>query len=248
MDNYNLSLVFLSYVVAVIGSFMALITVRNALVHSIDSRNDLVMLASLCLGGMGIWSMHFIGMLAFSMPNMNMNYHWGMTAFSLIIGVVVVYVGLAVVSAEKFNFPKLIMSGVFVGLGVAAMHYTGMLAMQMQADMQWNWTIIIISIAIAITASIVALWLLLHIKKLWHIVISALVMGVAVCGMHYTGMTAVTFIHNSTLPYVEAMSDNALLFFSLVIAGINLIIITVSSMVALADSANYSIVNQKSDN
>jgi NO-binding membrane sensor protein with MHYT domain len=235
MDNYNITLVVLSYIVAVAGSFMALITVRDALEHEVEHRGGLVFLASLCLGGVGIWSMHFIGMLAFSMTGMNTLYDPAITALSLLIGVGVVYIGLTVMTAGEFGFGKLIMAGIFVGLGVAAMHYTGMLAMQMQADMVWDWTIVGISIAIAVVAAIVALWLVMHVKHLWHIVVSAVVMGIAVCGMHYTGMTAVGFVHNPSLPYIESVGMTTMLF-SLVIGGIDTIIITVAVMVAIADA------------
>jgi NO-binding membrane sensor protein with MHYT domain len=147
----------------------------------------------------------------------------------------VVYIGLTVMTAGEFGFGKLIMAGIFVGLGVAGMHYTGMLAMQMQADMVWDWTIVGISIAIAVVAAIVALWLVMHVKHLWHIVVSAVVMGIAVCGMHYTGMTAVGFVHNPSLPYIESVGMTTMLF-SLVIGGIDTIIITVAVMVAIADA------------
>lgn len=234
MANYNMTLVALSYIVAVIGSLMALITIRDTLMYAAEQRGGLVFLAALCLGGVGIWSMHFIGMLAFTMPDMGMSYNPLITALSLIIGVGVVYIGLILMTLGKFSFSKLIMAGIFVGLGVAAMHYTGMLAMQVQADLRWNWTIIAISIAIAIVASIVALWLARHVKYLWQVIPSALVMGVAVCGMHYTGMTAVDFIYNPDLPYIESTGDITL--FSLIIAGIDAIIITVALMVAVADT------------
>ena len=87
MAHYNLSLVFLSYVVAVIGSLMALIATRNALLRPADSRRGLIYLAALSLGGVAIWSMHFIGMLAFDMSGMHMNYNWWLTALSFVLGV-----------------------------------------------------------------------------------------------------------------------------------------------------------------
>lgn len=227
MANHNMYLVVLSYVVSVIGSLGALITVREALRQELDERGELVFSAALCLGVVGIWSMHFIGMLAFSMPNMNVNFNWWLTALSLLVAVAVVYIGLAFMAAGEYSVGKLVLAGTFVGLGVAGMHYTGMLAMLVQADVQWDVNIIIISVVIAIVASIVALWLAMHVEQLWQIIVSALVMGIAVCGMHYTGMTAISMVHNPNLPPVEAM-DVGVVAFSLIVVALDVIVLVVS--------------------
>jgi NO-binding membrane sensor protein with MHYT domain len=105
-----------------------------------------------------------------------------------------------------------IVEGTMVGLGIATMHYTGMLAMEMQANVQWDWTTIIIPIVIAIVASIVALWLAVHVSRMWQVGVSALVMGIAVCGMHYTGMEAADFMYDAKLPYIEPMMASSDLF------------------------------------
>ena len=229
MGEYNITLVILSYIVAVAGSFMALMMIGNAQ-KNINSSGSLVPLGALCLGGVGIWSMHFIGMIAFSMPNMNISYDFWLTTLSLFIGIGVVYVGLSFI-ISSFSFARLILAGIFVGLGVAGMHYTGMFAMQMQADIVWNWTIISASVAIAIVASIVALWLLVHVKHLWQMVVSALVMGVAVCGMHYTGMMAADFANNPNLSPIQPTNMN---YFIMIIFGIDAIILMVSLMVSMS--------------
>lgn len=233
MANYNIYLIVLSYFVSVIGSWVALIATREALGQPADERGELVFTASLCLSVVGIWSMHFIGMLAFNMPGMNINYNWWLTALSLLVCVAVVYIGLVFLAAE-FKFGKLILAGIFIGLGVAAMHYTGMLAMQVQADAQWDWNIIAISGVIAIVVSIVALWLAVHVKHLWQIIGSALIMGAAVCGMHYTGMMAVSYVHNAALPVVEAM-DMGVVTFSLIISAMDVIVMVIALAVVGAN-------------
>lgn len=234
MQNYNLGLVFVSYVLAVIGSFMALYITRTAL-RKPDNRNGLLFFASVCLGGVGIWSMHFVGMLALNMEDMAMNFNWGLTALSFIAGVLGVYAGLAVMGHGELKIPKLVMAGFLVGTAVCIMHYTGMWAMQMQADIQWNMTIVGISIAIAVVASIVALWLALNVKKMWQIIASALVMGIAVCGMHYTGMAAATYVANLNLPEVEPLAASAF-FFTFAIATIDIVIVFIGMVVAMAES------------
>jgi len=234
MTSYNIALVVLSFAVAVMGSLMALIMTRDALLRSADSRRGLIVLAALCLGGVGIWSMHFIGMLAFDMSGMDMNYNWWLTALSLLVGVAVVYIGLALMSLGEFSYFRLILAGIFVGLGVAAMHYTGMLSMRVQADAHWNMLIIAVSIGIAVVASIVALWLAVHVKQMWQMIASAVVMGIAVCGMHYTGMAAVDFMYNPNLPIVEPMTTTITVF-AMSIAVIDAVIVVLAMMVAMVE-------------
>jgi NO-binding membrane sensor protein with MHYT domain len=228
--QYSMTLVVISYLVAVSGSLMALIMTRDAQENP-DGSGSLVSLGALCLGGVGIWSMHFIGMIAFSIPNMNIGYDFWLTTLSLFIGIGVVYIGLKFMTGD-FSFAKLIPAGIFVGLGVAAMHYTGMLAIQIQADINWDWSIITISIVIAIIAALVALWLTVHVKLLWQVVLSALVMGVAVCGMHYTGMMAAHFLYNLNLPPVQPTDTT---YFIIIIGGIDAIILVFAMMVAVSE-------------
>ncbi|WP_394751902.1 MHYT domain-containing protein [Crenothrix sp.] len=235
MAHYSFSLVLLSYIIAVVGSLMALIATRDALLRPENSRRGLILLAALSLGGVAIWSMHFIGMLAFDMHGMDMNYNGWLTVLSFVVGVGVVYIGLMIMVLGKFKLPKLILAGILVGLGVAGMHYTGMLSMEVQADSHWNWSLVAVSIGIAIAAAIVALWLAVHVKHMWQMVASALVMGVAVCGMHYTGMVAVDFVHNAALPYVTSMSVTASVF-SLTIATLDAVIIILALAQALSES------------
>jgi NO-binding membrane sensor protein with MHYT domain len=235
MHDYNFLLITASFVVAVMGSLIALITTRNALKKPEAERKGLIVLAALSLGGVGIWSMHFIGMLALDMHSLAMNYNWGLTIASLVAAVFMVYIGLRIMSVGKFSYSKLVMAGILVGTGVVAMHYTGMLAMEMQADIKWNWAIIAISIVIAVVASIVALWLAVNVSKMWQVVVSAFVMGVAVCGMHYTGMAAAEFLQNTSLTYVEPMGLSTNLFV-LVIIGVDALIVVIGMVTEMANA------------
>ncbi len=233
--HYSTDLIAISYIIASLGSLMALLINRDALLRPEEKRSGLVLLASICLGGVGIWSMHFIGMLAMNMPGMEICYNWWLTVLSFVVGVFVVYLGLFIMSQGKFGIPKLVVAGFIVGLGVAAMHYTGMFAMQLQANFSWNWEYIAASLVIAITASIVALWLSVYVKKMWQMVLSALVMGVAVCGMHYTGMAAVSFEYDATLPSVTpVIGGTAIVTLSIVL--IDIVVLFIAAITAMAES------------
>lgn len=189
MSDYNLVLVGLSYCVSVLGSYMAL-KLASALP---DAEGPLFWRwlagSAFALGGAGIWSMHFLGMLAYQTP-VDFGYDPLMTALSFVVAVGVVGLGLFVVAKRSNHLGALIGAGTITGLGVAVMHYTGMEAMLMPGEMKYDLPIVIASVMIAIGAAIVALWLAFNVTQLSWRIFSAMVMGIAVCGMHYTGMAA----------------------------------------------------------
>jgi NO-binding membrane sensor protein with MHYT domain len=247
--SYNVVLITVSFAISVSGSFMALITTRNALTRDPKNRSGLVFLAALCLGGVAIWSMHFIGMMAFSLHGTEVdflghgaaiNYNWPLTVVSFFVGVIVVYIGLSIMCRGGFNFARLLMSGTFVGLGVAAMHYTGMLSMHVQADLNWNWQIVAASVGIAVVAANVALWLAIHVKRVSLIFGSAFIMGLAVCGMHYTGMAAAGFTHNPNLPAVSSMSGSSSILVFCIMA-IDLGVVFTGALIAFSESYRHQL-------
>ena len=190
-SNYDLTLVILSYAVAVIGSLITLMFSKKLLTtSSMFEWTWIAIFAASSLGGVGIWSMHFIGMLAYE--ETPLKYDFLLTAASLVIAIVVIFIGLFVAARKTPNIIDLIIAGIIVGLGVAAMHYTGMEATRISVEISYNMELVLISIAIAIAAATVALWLMVNVTKLWQMMICALIMGIAVCGMHYTGMAAAT--------------------------------------------------------
>lgn len=190
--DYNLMLVVLSYIVAVLGSFTALqLGVGIPLARSRGQRLGAVLAAGATMGG-AIWAMHFIAMLACVMP-FPVSYDVGETALSALIAIAACSLGLGLSGMGVLTWPKLISAGVYMGLGVAGMHYLGMAAMRMPASMVYVNGLVALSVVIAIVASIAALWLAFNMRGKLQMFGSALVMGVAVCGMHYTGMAAVNF-------------------------------------------------------
>ena len=190
-------LVVLSYLVAVLGSFTALqLAVAIPSATSAAQRWRAVVAAGAAMGGGAIWAMHFIAMLACNM-DVPVTYGIGLTAGSALIAMASCMVGLAIAGSGVFRWSKLVVAGLFMGLGVTGMHYSGMAAMLMPADIQYDTTLVVASGLIAVVASIVALWLAFNLRGWVQMLGSALVMGVAVCGMHYTGMAAATFVPNN---------------------------------------------------
>lgn len=189
--HYEPLLVALSYLISVLGSYTAL-QLAIAIPQARDRQAALgwVIGAALALGGGAIWSMHFIAMNAADM-GMPVSYDAALTLASLVMAIVASGVGLYVVGRGEGSPAKLIIAGVLTGLGVALMHYTGMAAMIMQAKIAYDDTLFYASLAIAVVAATVALWLAFNLRGSLQRFGSALVMGVAVCGMHYTGMYAV---------------------------------------------------------
>jgi NO-binding membrane sensor protein with MHYT domain len=186
-------LVALSYLVAVLGSYTGLqLAIGIPAAHSSRERTQAVIASGAAIG-VAIWAMHFIAMLACQM-DVQVTYDVPLTAFSAVIGMVSCMAGLAIAGSGVFSWPKLGMAGVFMGLGVGGMHYTGMAAMRMAATTQYDTGIVALSLLIAIVASCAALWLAFNMRGAAQMLGSALVMGVAVCGMHYVGMAAATFL------------------------------------------------------
>ncbi|RDI44677.1 MHYT domain-containing protein [Nocardia mexicana] len=178
----------LAYLMSVTGSLLALRCMVRA---RTGSRNDgWIVTAAIALGGTGIWVMHFIAMLGFSVHNATIRYDVPITLISAAIAMAVVWVGLAIVMRRHRGLFALLTGGAITGLGVAAMHYSGMYAMKTNAAVRYDPWVVLLSIVIAVVAATAALWFALHVRGLAATVGAALIMGVAVCGMHYTGMFA----------------------------------------------------------
>ncbi len=148
----------------------------------------MTLFAAIALGGIGIWSMHVVGMTAYK--GGEFGYDGLFTLLSFVIPIGAIHAGLWMVVGSQFNYVKLIVAGIIVGLAVVVMHYTGIAAME--ATISYDMTLVYVSIAIAVVAATAALWLMVHVSGFVQTLFAALVMGVAVCGMHYTGMAAAT--------------------------------------------------------
>ncbi len=188
--TYGLLTPALAYAMSCLGAFLGLRCTTRAMASSGRARLSWLLLAALSIGTTGIWVMHFIAMLGYTIPGEIIQYSVPITIASMLIAVVVVGIGLLIVGFARPNWRNLLLAGTFTGVGVASMHYTGMAAMRMPARMSYNPTLFALSVVIAIVAATAALWAALRLHGTATTLGAALIMGVAVSGMHYTGMAA----------------------------------------------------------
>ena len=194
--TYSQSLVVFSLLVAILASYTALdMAGRLATTEGRVARWWLAGGATAM--GLGIWSMHFVGMLAFNLP-IPIGYDLAITLYSLAVSVGASAYALWLVSRPLLPARRLLAGAVLLGLGIAAMHYLGMAAMRMQPGIDYDPMWFAASVLIAIGAAGAALWIAFRLRKegertLRLRLLASLVMGLAIVGMHYTGMAAARF-------------------------------------------------------
>ncbi|MFI6596902.1 MHYT domain-containing protein [Nonomuraea sp. NPDC050536] len=224
----------LAYVMSCMGSMLGLRLTAQAHASRGASRMRWLLGAAISIGGTGIWVMHFIAMMGFEMQGTQIKYDVPLTAASALVAIVVVGTGLFLVSYGRGRVLALLGGGLLTGLGVASMHYLGMYAMNMSAHVAYDRITVAASVLIAVVAATVALWFTLRVKKPIWITAAALVMGVAVSGMHYTGMFAMR-VTLDPQPQPVAGAD-ALDFLVPLMTVISLITLTMLLMVILSPS------------
>ena len=231
--TYDPYLVTLSILVAAFASYTALDLGAHLAAAPGPARRVWLAAAAITMGG-GIWSMHFVAMLAFTMP-MPMSYDIGLTALSLMVAIFVTGVGFYVISRKRASPPRLVFSGLFMGLGIAAMHYTGMAAMRGRAELSYDRLFVALSLVIAIGASAAALWLAFRTTDLWQKLAAAVVMGLAISGMHYTAMRAAMFVVHGPIAEARASAGLGQTSLALAVAGITLVILAFASTASLSE-------------
>ncbi len=196
--QYDSVIVTLSYLVAVVASYVALdMASRVSATRGTSSANYWLIGGAIAMGA-GIWSMHFVGMLAFSLP-IPVPYSIPVTLLSLLFAVLASYIALRTISQGSMTRTRLITAGLTMGTGIVLMHYTGMAALEILPRPRYDPVLFVLSVIIAVGASMAALWISFQLKSetfssaLWRKLGSALVMGMAIWGMHFTAMAAAIF-------------------------------------------------------
>lgn len=211
----------LAYAISVIGSLIGLSCMSRAR-NEVERKSKVLwtVFGALAIGGVAIWLMHFIAMLGFDVTSGSVKYSAPLTALSALIAVGVVGVGLSIVTFLRVTPVRLVGAGVLAGLGVAGMHYMGMSAIRFQGELSYSTALVALSCGIAVAAATTAFWFTLVVKTAAARVAAGLVMGVAVTGMHFTGMAAVTVEADSTIPAPVGTDVFDLVFPVFVIGGL----------------------------
>jgi PAS domain S-box-containing protein len=200
IGSYNYALVALSVLIAMFASYTAL-DLAGRVTAAGGWTRAVWLLGGAGAMGTGIWSMHYIGMLAFVLP-VPVAYHWPTVLLSLLAAILASVVALGVVSRQKMGASRAVVGSVLMGAGIASMHYIGMAAMRLPAICQFNFSLVVMSVVFAVLISFAALWITFHFRdektgigreKL----AGAVVMGAAIPVMHYTGMAAASFTPSS---------------------------------------------------
>jgi diguanylate cyclase len=228
-SSYSPWLLCLSIGVAVMVSFTSLrLACRVAESQGLASRIWLI-LGSISMG-VGIWSMHFIGMLAFSVP-VALRYDIDRTLLSLAVAIVTSGFAITIASRARLGIGRHVVCSLVMGLGIVSMHYVGMSAILISPAITYNRPVVAASVLVAVLASFVALWLTFNLRRTTHRWVwmarlgAALIMGLAIAGMHYIGMAAAQFALGATCSGGVAL-DNQWLALVVSIATFSLLIIT----------------------
>ena len=229
-------LIGISFVVAFIASFIALDSAGKV---AISNRRESTFwrLSGGATLGMGIWSMHFIGMLAMKM-SMPINYHFSLTAFSFFIALISATLAINIaISGNTLSTKRLVVATGILSAGVVTMHYVGMYAIIEHVAILWSHSLILLSVMIAIVASGVGLWFAFHLRQntrqaLINRLVAALIMALAIASMHYTGTGAATFTHFGH----SVHNGLSTLELSVWVCAVTLVILGIMLVVSMVDS------------
>lgn len=192
VGTYDKGLVALSILIAMLASYTSLRLLPRARISKGWVHQVWIAGAAVVLGG-GIWSMHFVGMLAFSIPGMATDYDPRLTLLSLAIAVILTGVGFVIAGRGEMSLARILSAGLTMAAGIVAMHYIGMAAMRMAGAVTYSASWVTASVLIAISAATSAIWLASRDRRAIHQVVAAIAMGLAIAGMHYVGMQAANF-------------------------------------------------------
>jgi NO-binding membrane sensor protein with MHYT domain len=230
--TYDPLLVGLSIVIAIVGAYAGLRLARRVARKRGSLRKALLSGAAVAIGS-GIWSMHFVGMLAVSLP-VTINYDVLLTLVSALVAILVTGLGLFTASYGALTLRKLAFAGVLMGLGISTMHYVGMAAVRANCVINYDSGLVATSVLIGILASTLALWLAFNPRGAWLTLPAATVMGLAISGMHYTAMAAATFLPaKAILAFAAPALDPHVL--AIVVAIAAFLIIGATTLIALPD-------------
>lgn len=194
--HYDLFLVFVSFAVAIFSSFVALDLTRTV-PHAKAWTKSIWLSAAALVMGLGIWSMHFIGMIAFHMPGHHVGYEIKLLILSILIPMVASGLAFSTLNHQHIRVRSFIWRGSAMAIAIAGMHYTGMYSMVMPFTLSWDWAWVAVSLIIAFIASFAALYVAVRLRTenryLRFQILASVLLGIAISGMHYSAMEAARF-------------------------------------------------------
>jgi diguanylate cyclase (GGDEF)-like protein/PAS domain S-box-containing protein len=236
---WNGYLVALSVLISIFGSFAALSHMQSMRENS-GKHGFIWVSAGAATLALAIWSMHFIGMLAFHLP-IQLTFDVKLTVLSILPALFTTLFAFHLLQNKRVRFGKIVVAGVIMGLGVAAMHYTGMAALKMQPAIIYDTTIFVLSIVVGIVAASGALFIIFAGEKtglspLKQQFSGAVVMGLAIAGMHYTGMAGANFAIGSICSVNSKSVDPTLLAF--IVTSVVLVLFSAGALANVIDRRN----------
>jgi NO-binding membrane sensor protein with MHYT domain len=180
-----------AYLLASFGTFLGLRCTARASLYGGAGRARWLVLAAVSIGALGLWAMHFVAMLGFAIRGETIRYDVPLTLLSMLIAVVVVGAGLFIVGFGPPGWRTLLPAAVITGAGLASVHYTALAAMRMPAQLGYNLWLFALSVVIGILVAIAIFWAALEWQGIWPSLGSSLLLGLGLCGLHYTGMAAI---------------------------------------------------------
>ena len=239
--RFNPGVVVLSYFIACFASYVALDLAKR--VRTPDRALALCWWVGGSVAmGTGIWSMHFVGMLAVNFP-FAVGYSYAITVLSWVAAVAASSIALHVASGPRLTLPRLAGGALAMGAGVCAMHYIGMAALDMAPGIQWAWGWVLTSVAISVTASAAALQIFFWLRRLsryperWWQLVAALVMGAAISGMHYSGMAAADFPVDSVCLSADQLRGEGL---GVLVSVTTIVLLSLTLFTAIVDARMQS--------
>ena len=234
---YDYRLVVLSVLLAMLGSYCTI-----ELAGRVTKSREWIRMAWLVGGaiamGIATWSMHYAGMLAFRLP-IPVQYDWPTSLLAYVASLLASALGLFVASRREMGFGRAFVSSIFIGGGIAALHYLAMESMRLQGMCHYSPGLVALSVILAVAVSLLSLWLMFHFReepigKDWRKIPSALLLGAAILTMHYTGMASVSFRPSAALPdlsHAVPVSDLGILG----VALLNVLVVGVVVVTSVAD-------------
>ncbi|MGI5374579.1 MHYT domain-containing protein [Streptomyces sp. CA-251387] len=198
--SYGLVTPLVAYLMACLGGALGLRCTTRSMLVSQSWRPGWLALGAAAIGS-GIWTMHFVAMMGFTVKETPIHYDKPMTFASLAVAIVMVGIGIFIVGYKGASGTALFTGGTITGLGIASMHYLGMAGMRLDGKLEYNTITVAVSVVIAMVAATAALWAAGQVRGFLWSVGASLVMGLAVSGMHYTGMAALSVhLHGTGSP------------------------------------------------